>query len=52
MSKTDRMKTCYDLAKVFIERLITISANYYDVRLVFDKYIDSSLKDKMRNGRH
>ena len=28
-----------------------ISANYDEVRLVFDKYIDSSLKDTMRQKR-
>ena len=45
------MRTCNDFAQIFIERLSTISVNYDDVRLVFDKYIDSSLKDKMRQKR-
>ena len=51
VSKTDQMKTCDDFAQAFIERLSTISANYDEVRLVFDKYIDSSLKDTMRQKR-
>ena len=51
VSKTDQMKTCDDFAQAFIERVSTISANYDEVRLVFDKYIDSSLKDKMRHKR-
>ena len=51
MSKTDQMKTCDDSAQAFIERVSTISAKYDEVRLVFDKYINSSLKDKMRQKR-
>ena len=37
MSKTNQMQTCNDFAQVFIERVSTISANYDQVRLVFDK---------------
>lgn len=46
MSKTDKMKTPNDFPQAFIERVRSISANYDEVRLVFDKYIYSSLKDK------
>jgi len=51
VSKTDQMKTCNDIAQAFIERVSTISANYDQVRLVFDQYVNSSLKDTMRQKR-
>jgi len=51
VSKTDQMKTCDDFAQAFIERMSTISANYDEVTVVFDKYIDSSLKNGMRQKR-
>jgi len=51
LSKTDQMKTCNDFAQAFIERVSTISANYDQVRLVFDQYVNSSLKDTMRQNK-
>jgi len=45
------MKTCCDFAQAFIERLESIAACYDEVRLGFDRYIDNSLKEKMRQKR-
>ena len=45
------MKTCRDFAQSFIERLENIAVHYDEVRLVFDRYIDNSLKAKMRQKR-
>ena len=51
ISKTEQMKTCRDFAQSFIERLENIAVHYDEVRLVFDRYIDKSLKAKMRQKR-
>ena len=46
----DNMKTCRDFAESFLDKLINLVANYDDVRLVFDSYLNTSLKDQMRKG--
>ena len=51
ISKTEQIRTCGDFAQAFIERLEHIARSYDEVRLVFDRYITSSLKDKMRRKR-
>ena len=51
MSKNDNIRTCSDFANLFCERLINISIDYNEVRLIFDRYISSSLKEQMRNKR-
>ena len=48
ISKTDNMKTCRDVAESFLEKLINLAANYNEVRLVFDRYLNTSLKDQTR----
>ena len=48
INKTDRIIYCSDFANAFIEKLVNISIGYNEVRLVFDHYKDSSLKEQMR----
>ena len=51
INKTDQIIYCSDFANAFIEKLINISIGYNEVRLVFDQYKDSSLKEQMRKKR-
>ena len=51
INKTDQIIYCSDFANAFIEKLINISVGYNEVRLVFDQYKDSSLKEQMRKKR-
>ena len=46
--KSERIKTCKDFAQVFFDQLSNMDGDYGEVRLVFDRYIDSSLKEQMR----
>ena len=48
ISKTEKIKTCQDLANVFIQMICNMSNQYDEVRLVFDRYISTSLKEQMR----
>jgi hypothetical protein len=49
--KTDQIKTCNDFAQVFLDQLSKMADNYDEVRLVFDRYLDTSLKEQMRRKR-
>ena len=45
------MKNCQDFADAFIRRLDRESSTYSEVRLIFDRYLTSSLKEKTREKR-
>ena len=49
--KTERIKTCKDFAQAFLDQLSNMADEYDEVRLVFDSYINSSLKEQMRRKR-
>ena len=49
--KTERIKTCKDFEQVFLDQLSTMAGDYDEVRLVFDRYINPSLKEQMRRKR-
>ena len=51
INKTDQIIYCSDFANAFTEKLVNISIMYHEVRLVFDQYKDSSLKEQMRKKR-
>ena len=45
------IRTCDDLAELFIAQLGSICSEYNEVRLMFDRYIHNSLKSKTRDER-
>ena len=49
--KTERIKTCKDFAQAFLDQLSNMADEYDEVRLVFDRYINTSLKEQMRRKR-
>ena len=49
--KTERIKTCKDFAQSFLDQFSNMADEYDEVRLVFDRYINSSLKEQMRRKR-
>lgn len=49
--KTDQMRTCHDFAQSFISILSNLASNYNEVRLVFDTYLNTSLKEQTRKKR-
>ena len=49
--RTERIKTCKDFAQFFLDQLSNMADEYDEVRLVFDRYINSSLKEQMRRKR-
>ena len=49
--KTEQMKTCQDFADAFLHKICNMISQYDEVRLVFDRYINSSLKEQMRTKR-
>jgi len=51
VTKTDQMKTCQDFAESFLAIICNMAANYDEVRLVFDRYMKTSLKEQMRTKR-
>ena len=40
------VKTCKELKHTLADRLIKESEDFYEVRLVFDRYIEGSLKER------
>ena len=48
---TEIIKTCKYFAQVFLDQLSNMAGDYDEVRLVFDRYINSSLKEQMRRKR-
>ena len=51
IQKTECMKTYKDFAEVFLANLVQASHGYNEVRLVFDCYMQGSLKEKMWEKR-
>ena len=51
IKKSLSMKTCNDFAESFVKRIMKESEGYHQVRLIFDKYNESSLKSKTRYKR-
>ena len=49
--KTERIMTCKDFAQVFLDQLSNMADEYDEVRLVFDRCINSSLKGQMKRKR-
>ena len=49
--KAERIKTCKDFEQVFLDQLSNMAGDYDEVRLVFDRYINSSLKEQMIRKR-
>ena len=45
------VKTCKELKHIFADRLIKESEDFHEVRLVFDRYIEGSLKERTREKR-
>ena len=48
MRKTSSMKTLSDLQKAFVKRIECMMVGYNEGRVIFDNYIDESLKNKTR----
>ena len=42
------VKTCKQLKHIFADRLIKESEDFHEVRLVFDRYVEGSLKECTR----
>ena len=42
---TKDTKTCKDLKNLFLERILMDSQGFSEIRLVFDKYVESLLKE-------
>ena len=51
IQKTECVKTCKDFAEGFLANSVQASHGYNEVRLVFDRYMQGSLKEKMREKR-
>ena len=51
VTKIDQMKMCQDFADFFLAIICKMAANYDEVRLVFDRYMKTSLKEQMRTNR-
>ena len=51
LKKTKDTKTCRDLGEVFIKRVKLESRQYDEVYLIFDRYIEGSLKERTRHKR-
>ena len=49
LKKTKDTKTCRDLGEVFIKRVKLESRQYDEVYLIFDRYIEGSLKERTRH---
>ena len=51
VTKTEQMKTCQNFADAFLQIICNMTAEYDEVRLVFDRYIKTSLEEQMRAKR-
>ena len=51
VTKSEQMKTCQDFADAFLQKIYNMTSLYDEVRLVLDRYINSSLKEQMRTKR-
>lgn len=52
IKKTDKIKTGLNFANEFLSRLANLTRNYPEVRLLFDDYIENSLKNVTRVKRN
>ena len=51
MKDESSMKNCQEFAEAFIRRLGSEASSYSEVRLIFDRYLTTSLKEKTREKR-
>ena len=51
VTKTEQMKTCQNFADAFLQIICNMTAEYDEVRLVFDRYIKTSLEEQMKAKR-
>ena len=51
IKKSPDIETCFDLANVFIKMLVARIEGFEEVHSVFDRYLEVSLKTKMRSKR-
>ena len=51
INKTPKMIKIYDLQEEFIKRIVKMMKGYDEGRIVFDRYVDQSLKHKTRSKR-
>ena len=51
ITKTKDLKTWKDFSDKFVQLILKESANFDEVRLIFDRYIDGSLKERTRDKR-
>ena len=49
MEKTSHIETCSDYSNAFIDVLVSKCRGYDEVHLIFDRYLDKSMKTKMRS---
>ena len=49
--KNNDIKNCEDLANFFIEKCVTAADGYNNIRIAFDRYLESSLKYETRQHR-
>lgn len=45
------LETCKDFATEFIQKIQRLATGYTEVRLIFDRYMERSLKSRTRNNR-
>ena len=51
LKKDASVKTCSDLGKLFASKMRKKTSSYDEVRILFDRYLDNSLKDQTRAKR-
>ena len=51
LKKDSNIKTCQDLADKFVKNVSFASKDYQEIRMIFDKYQENSLKDLTRHKR-
>ena len=51
IKKTSQIKTCKDLAGAFIQKVLYESRGHEEVRMIFDRYQENSIKDPTRSKR-
>ena len=52
MNKIKEIKTCQDFADRFVRNVVIACEGYGEVRMVFDRYLEASLKDLTRQKRN
>ena len=45
------LSTCKDFAMAFVSRIKNMVSRYTEVRLIFDRYLEQSLKARTREAR-